>query len=313
VNEVIPDALDGERIDRVLSMVADVSRSTAAVAIAGEQVSLDGSVVTARSTRVRADQTLTFPSDLGAVVASLEPDPDVDVEVLHVDEHVIVVNKTPGQVVHPGAGNTTGTVAQGLLARYPDIADVGDPMRPGIVHRLDKGTSGVFMVARTPAAYDNLVAQLKARTVARTYCAVAWGNPDAREGIIDAPLGRGVRDATRMTVREDGKPARTTYRVLAMWAKPAVCLVSCVLDTGRTHQIRVHLEAIHHPVYGDTRYSGGRQGSAIDRPALHAASLGFRHPATGEWCEFASPLPEDMVAVLDSFGAPEWGSLSDVG
>lgn len=312
MNELIPDALEGERIDRVVAMIADLSRSAAAQAIDDGLVTLDDEVVTSRSVRVRAEQSLFFPDDLGTAVETLPPDPDVAVRVLHVDDDVIVVDKLPGQVVHPGAGNTMGTIVQGLLARFPDIADVGDVMRPGIVHRLDKGTSGVFMVARTATAYDGLVSQLKARTVSRRYVALAWGNPEAREGIIDAPIGRGVRDATRMTVREDGKPARTTYRVLAMWSKPSVSLVSCVLDTGRTHQIRVHMEAIHHPVYGDTKYSGGRQGSTIDRPALHAAELGFTHPISGDDLLFASPLPSDIVGVIDDLGPPEWGSVSDV-
>lgn len=312
MNELIPVALEGERIDRVLAMVADLSRSASAQAITDGLVTLDDEVVTSRSLRVRAEQNLYFPDDLGTAEVTLKPDPEVEVRVLHIDDDIIVVDKMPGQVVHPGAGNAMGTIVQGLLARYPELADVGDPMRPGVVHRLDKGTSGVFMMARTATAYEGLVSQLKARTVSRRYVALAWGNPDARDGIIDAPIGRGVRDATRMTVREDGKPARTTYRVLAMWTKPSVSLVSCVLDTGRTHQIRVHLEAIHHPVYGDTKYSAGRQGSTIDRPALHAAELGFIHPSSGDALLFASPLPADMAAVLDDLGSPEWGSVSDV-
>lgn len=312
MHELIPDALEGERIDRVLAMIADLSRSAAARAIDDGLVTLDDEVVASRSMRVSAEQNLFFPDDLGKAEQTLSPDPDVEPRLLHVDDHVIVVDKLPGQVVHPGAGNTMGTIVQGLLARYPDLADVGDPMRPGIVHRLDKGTSGVFMVARTATAYEGLVSQLKARTVSRRYVALAWGNPEAREGIIDAPIGRGVRDATRMTVREDGKPARTTYRVSAMWGKPSVSLVSCVLDTGRTHQIRVHMEAINHPIYGDTKYSGGRQGSAIDRPALHAAELGFVHPVSGESLLFTSPLATDMAAVLGDLGPPEWGSVEDV-
>lgn len=306
MNELIPDALEGERIDRVVAMVADVSRSRAATLIADGQVLLDDRAVGSRSTRVSGGQTLTIRGGIDAEPTELAADPSVELTLLHVDDDVLVIDKAPGQVVHPGAGNTMGTIAQGVLARYPEVRTVGEPDRPGVVHRLDKGTSGVFMMARSARAHESLSEQLHDRLVERQYLTVAWGEPEAKEGLIDAPIGRAVRDPTRMTVREDGKVARTNYRVLRTWRSPKAALITCVLDTGRTHQIRVHLDAIGHPVVGDTRYGGGRSGQDIDRPALHAAELGFEHPATGEWLRFESPLPADMAALIDSYGAPEW-------
>ncbi len=306
MNELIPDALDGERIDRVLAMVADVSRSRAAALVADGQVRLDDRVVGSRSNRVSAGQMLTIAGEIENTPDELVADPTVELRLLHEDDDVLVIDKAPGQVVHPGAGNTMGTIAQGVVARYPEVRTVGEPDRPGVVHRLDKGTSGVFMMARSDRAHASLTEQLHDRLVERRYLTVAWGQPAATEGLIEAPIGRAVRDPTRMTVREDGKSARTNYRVLRTWASPKAALISCVLDTGRTHQIRVHLDAIGHPVVGDTRYGGGRSSPDIDRPALHAAELGFEHPATGEWLSFESPLPADMAALIDGYGPADW-------
>jgi 23S rRNA pseudouridine1911/1915/1917 synthase len=203
-------------------------------------------------------------------------------------------------VVHPGAGNTDRTLVNGLLARFPEMAGVGDPARPGIVHRLDKGTSGLLLVARTQLAYDELVAQLAAREVQRGYRALVWGHLETSEGVIDAPIARSDREPTRMAVSAHGREARTHYALERTYAEPvATSLLACRLETGRTHQIRVHLAAIGHPVVGDDRYRGTRSSFRVARPFLHAASLGVRHPATGEWLTFTSPLPADLQAVLD--------------
>jgi 23S rRNA pseudouridine1911/1915/1917 synthase len=190
-----------------------------------------------------------------------------------------------------------------------------DPSRPGIVHRLDKGTSGLLMAARTAAAQRSLSAQLAARTVERRYLALVWGTVDQPAGVVDAPIGRSVRTPTRMTVRGDGRRAVTNYEVIQRWTEPQpTTLVHCVLETGRTHQIRVHLAAIGHPVVGDGRYESasaatrGRQRAAIApgmrpaRPFLHAEVLGFDHPASGERLRFELSLPADLVEVLDGLG-----------
>jgi 23S rRNA pseudouridine1911/1915/1917 synthase len=297
--ERVPAALDGERVDRVVAMVTGRSRSDVAALIASGAVSVDGTTVTSRSTKVAAGEVVEVDLPAAAEVARIAADPTVPVSIVHEDADVVVVDKPAGLVVHPGAGNTTGTLVQGLLALHPDMASTGDPTRPGIVHRLDKGTSGLLAVARTPAAYEGLVAQLSARTVDRRYLALVWGELDAPSGMVDAPIGRSTRSPTRMTVSSRGREARTRYEVLAAYDDPVVVsLLECRLDTGRTHQIRVHLAAIGHPVVGDVRYRGSRQSLPVPRPWLHAAHLGFTHPTTGAWLAFDSPVPADIAGVL---------------
>ena len=239
------------------------------------------------------------PLDAG----SLEPDPTVEFEVVHDDGDVVVVDKPAGLVVHPGSGHERATLVHGLLHRYPEIAGVGTAGRPGIVHRLDKGTSGLLVVARTSRAYDSLVAQLAGRSAERRYVALSWGTVEADAGMIDAPLGRGEQDPTRIAVSHRGKPARTRYAVSRRFSTPApATLLECRLETGRTHQIRVHLAAIGHPVVGDDRYGGDRPAVlAVARPFLHAAHLAFDHPATGERLTFTSPLPADLERTLQHF------------
>lgn len=307
--EVIPDALEGERVDRVVSMLLDVSRSAASDAIANGLVQLDDSVVSKASQRVFEGQRLAVDSAVLEPPEELVADPSVELNLIHVDDDVLVVDKAVGQVVHPGAGHTTGTIAQGVLAQFPEVRTVGDPNRPGIVHRLDRGTSGVFMIARTERAYESLSEQLRDRVVRRRYITVGWGIPKTARGVVEAPIGRAVRDPTRMVVREDGKAARTSYQVLASWRDPVVSVFSCVLDTGRTHQIRVHMEAINHPVIGDNRYGGGRDRLGIDRPALHASELGFDHPGNGERLDFISPLPGDIIDLMERLGPVDEGEL----
>lgn len=290
-------------------MLMGISRSDAANAITNELVLIDDVVVTKGSQRVETDQALTVHDSVLDETPPISDDPSVDVDYIHVDDDVLVISKRPGQIVHPGSGHDMGTIIQGVLADHPEVRAVGQPMRPGVVHRLDKGTSGVFMIARTEIAYESLVDQLRARTVARRYLTLGWGRPETPRGVVEAPIGRAVRDPTRMVVRNDGKSARTSYSVEATWREPVVTLFSCTLDTGRTHQIRVHLEAINHPVVGDSRYGAARGSLGLDRPALHAAELGFEHPTSGEWLEFSSPLPEDIAAVIDGLGAPDTGSV----
>jgi 23S rRNA pseudouridine1911/1915/1917 synthase len=232
--------------------------------------------------------------------ATLEPDADVPVPVVHEDADLLVVDKPAGVVVHPGAGTTGGTLVHGVLARYPEVRPVGQPDRPGIVHRLDKGTSGLMLVARSAAAYEGLVAMLAAHDVDRRYRALAWGTFDVPTGVIDAPIGRSSRDRTRMAVTMAGKPARTGYEVERAFAEPVEATeLRCRLETGRTHQIRVHLASIGHAVVGDGRYGGERQSLPCPRPWLHAEHLAFTHPVTGAEMAFTSPVPADLVAVRD--------------
>ena len=296
----IPPTLDGERLDRVLCLIWDLPRSEATELIASGAVRLGGRPVVTRAKRVVAGQELEVVLHEAKVLDALAGESGGDdLPLVHVDQDVLVVDKPAGLVVHPGAGRSTGTLVQALLGRFPDLAGTGSPERPGIVHRLDKGTSGLLVVARSPAAYESLVAQLSARTVDRRYLALAVGTVETDAGVIDAPVGRRSTDRTRMAVVAGGRPARTHYRVLTRYTEPTeATLVECKLETGRTHQVRVHLAAIGHPVVGDARYGGARQAVPVARPFLHAAQLAFDHPATGERCQFESPLPADLEAVL---------------
>jgi 23S rRNA pseudouridine1911/1915/1917 synthase len=303
VRESIPDALAGERIDRVVALLGGVSRSEASELVAAGAVRVGGRPVTTRSARVDAGDLVEFTVPAPAEERGLTPDSGIEFDVVHVDDYVIVVDKPAGLVVHPGAGRSTQTLVHGLLSRFPELARVGDPRRPGIVHRLDKDTSGLLAVARTPAAYEGLVGQLAARRVERAYLALVWGTPAAGRGTIEAPIGRSARAATRMAVSTGGRAARTHYRVERSFAQPVeVSLLRCRLETGRTHQIRVHLAAIDHPIVGDKTYGGARQSFPVPRFFLHATQLGFTHPVSGEPMAFTSSLPPDLAQVLERLG-----------
>jgi 23S rRNA pseudouridine1911/1915/1917 synthase len=295
----VPASLAGERVDRVVALLTGWSRGRVAELIADGGVRIDGAVVATRSRRLEEGEVVAIdlpPEEPAPVLAG---DDQVDVPVVHADDEVIVVDKPPGLVVHPGAGNPAATMVHGLLARFPELAGVGDADRPGLVHRLDQGTSGLLVVARTPAAYDDLVAQLSARTVERVYQALVWGHLDATHGVVDAPIGRSTREPTKMAVTTQGREARTSYRVLHAYHHPvAVCRLECRLETGRTHQIRGPRAANGQPVVGDARYGGARQSLPLDRPVLHAAELAFDHPGTGERVRYEAPLPPDLAAVL---------------
>jgi len=300
VIERIPAALAGERVDRVVAMLTGLTRAEVSDLIAEGAVAVRGRVVVKPSVRLAEGDELAVEVPDAAPEPVAVPEPDVEVPIVHADDDVIVVDKPQELVVHPGAGNARGTMVAGLLARFPDLAGVGEPERPGIVHRLDKGTSGLLVVARTPDAYDSLVAQLSSRTVERRYLTLVWGVPEPATGVVDAPIGRSRRDPTRMAVSSTGREARTRYEVLQRFTEPIdAALLECRLETGRTHQIRVHLAAIEHPVVGDPRYRGKRTSFVTPRMFLHAHSLTFDHPRTGERISFRSPLPADLQEVLD--------------
>ena len=301
MKELVPRALDGQRLDRVVALVTGRSRAEAAGLVDDGAVLVGGKPVTTRSHRVVEGDELEMDVPDLPPEATLNADAAVPVPVVHEDEHLLVIDKPAGLVVHPGAGQTSGTLVHGLLARYPEIRDVGQPDRPGIVHRLDKGTSGLMLVARSDDAYETLVAMLAAREVERQYRTLVWGTVASPTGMIDAPIGRSSRDRTRMAVTVTGKPARTRYEVVRTFHEPVeVTELRCRLETGRTHQIRVHLASIGHRVVGDGRYSGQRQSLPMERPFLHAERLGVDHPITDEPLVFTSPLPDDLATVLAS-------------
>jgi len=303
VSTEVPALLSGVRVDRGVAMVADVSRAVAAELVATGAVTVDGTPVTVARTPLAEGSVLTVrlrPPGDGSVAA----EPGVRFTVVHADEQVAVVDKPAGLVVHPGAGHAAGTLVGGLLARFPDLAELVEagvcpPDRPGIVHRLDKGTSGLLAVARTAEAYHDLVGQLADRTMGRTYLALVSGHVSEDRGEVEAPIGRSARTPTKMAVRAGGKPARTTYRVLERReGDEPTTLLEVSLQTGRTHQIRVHLAAIGHPVVGDARYGLPDRRLGAGRFFLHAARLSFLHPATGRRMEFTAPLPGDLARYL---------------
>ena len=289
----VPAALDGVRVDKAVALVADVSRSSVTALIAEGRVTVDGLRVRSRSTVLRRGQDLAVDPGGGAASGVPLADPTVEFGVVHEDENLIVVDKPAGLVVHPGAGHRQGT----LVGRTGT-----DPERPGIVHRLDRGTSGLMVVARSAAAYHSLVAQLGRREVSRIYRVLVLGRVEGESGLVDAPVGRSVSSPTRMAVTRRGKEARTRYRVERRFTQPApATLLTATLETGRTHQIRVHLAAIGHPVVADEVYSQGRSlpGAVVGRPFLHAYSLALDHPVTGERMAWTTDLPGDLATQLD--------------
>lgn len=298
----VPPEMAGERVDKAVAGLLGLSRAEVAALVERAAIRVDGSPVGVRSRRVVSGEVIEVEAPSLGEPTSLAPDPSVVVPVVHLDAEVIVVDKPAGLVVHPGAGRSAGTLAGGLVSRFPELRQVGDPARPGIVHRLDRLTSGLLVVARTPSAHRSLVAQLTARSVERRYLALVRGTPDGDVGVVDAPIGRSVRRPTRMAVATGGRQARTRYRVLCRFRAPVTAsLLECVLETGRTHQLRVHLAAIGSPVLGDAEYRGATSAVSLHRPFLHAARLGFDHPGTGQRLRFSSPLPEELVNVLAAF------------
>ena len=297
IEEVVPGTLAGERLDRLVALLTGRSRAAATALVESGAVRIGGTAVTSRKHRVAEGDIVAV--DAGEEAAPVVPDPAVQVTVVHEDADVVVVDKPAGLVVHPGAGHRTGTLVHGLLARYPEMAGVGEPDRPGIVHRLDRDTSGLLVVARTEAARRRLVRALAERRVTREYLALVHGGPEADAGLVDAPVGRSSREPTRMAVTVRGREARTRYEVQRRWPELDLSLLRCRLETGRTHQIRVHLAAIGHPVAGDATYASGRRPALpVPRMFLHATRLAFDHPTTGDPLEFDSPLPEDLASVL---------------
>lgn len=306
---VVPDELDGQRADVALGHLLDVSRSQATRIVRDGTVTIDGRTLRA-SGRVRAGQRLevSLPEDTDEAV----PPPPVP-PIRWQDEHLLVLAKPAGLVVHPGAGHPAGTLVDALVAAAIPLAPRGGDQRPGIVHRLDRDTSGLMVVASTDRAHAGLVDALRRRDVHRRYLALVAGRLPATTGRVDAPIGRDPRDRQRFAAVEDGKPAVTHWQVLAevdVDCGPATLpasLLACRLETGRTHQIRVHLSFAGAPVIGDRRYGGGgalagRLG--LERPFLHAAHLSFTHPVTGEQVSVDEAVPEDLARAAHQAGVP---------
>ena len=240
-------------------------------------------------------------------LASFVPE-DIPIEIVYEDDDLIIVNKRAGMIVHPAAGVSSGTLANALTFHFQKLSSGGDEARPGIVHRLDKDTSGLLVVAKTESAHDDLANQFRNREVFKSYVSLVHGQIENERGEIDQPIARDPRNRTRMAVVRGGRPALTLYRVRRRFDR--FTLLDVELKTGRTHQIRVHLAWLKHPVVGDETYGGGRDKTVVDpvvrsriarlgRQFLHAEQLAFRHPRTHEFKKFSSPLPADLSEFLD--------------
>ena len=283
----------GQRLDRFLAThCPDLSRSQLQRLIADGHVALDGGPVVA-ATKARAGQriSLTVPDP---VEGDLAPE-DIPLDVVHEDSDLLVVDKPAGMTVHPGPGHRSGTLANAVLAHCPDLQGIGGTLRPGIVHRLDKNTSGLIVVAKTQKAHTRLSSQLKQRRFKKVYVALLRGRLSPVEAIIEAPIGRDPRDRKRMAVVAGGRESVTRYTVLEYPA--GYSLVEVRPTTGRTHQVRVHFASIGHPLAGDSTYGKGHP--ILERHFLHAHKLGFLLPSTGEYAEFTSPLPAELLTFLD--------------
>lgn len=300
----ITGELEGQRLDRALAALRpDLSRTRAQAAIKASEVTVNGKPAKP-SLLLEAGQRLALAPSLGERVASAtmgaaRPLPEaIPLQIVYEDDRLLVVNKPAGLVTHPAPGHATGTLVNALLAHAPDLEETDNSQRPGIVHRLDKDTSGLLVIAKDAATHTALAAQMKDHAMVKRYIALVEGRVDPAQGEIEAPIGRDPRQRQRMAIVSEargGRASRTRFRTLK--SLPGRTLLEVQLDTGRTHQIRVHLAAVHHPVVGDPIY-GRAQPPQPPRQFLHAGRLEFRHPWTGEWLVFDAPLPDDLTAFL---------------
>jgi 23S rRNA pseudouridine1911/1915/1917 synthase len=313
ISLIVPPEHEGERIDSFLaSHITHASRSQIRRAIENGDITVsDRQVKPSYNVRPGEEIQVLLP-DSAPLEAAPEPIP---LEIVHEDEEIIVINKPAGMVTHPGAGVKSGTLANALVHHFAQIAQQpprrGGASRPGIVHRLDVGTSGLIVVAKTDRAHIYLAEQFESRSVFKSYQGLVYGNVKENSGVIDLPIGRDPRSRVKMAIRTrgDGRPALTIYRVLARFEE--FTLLDVEIKTGRTHQIRVHLAHLKHPIVGDTTYSGGRAKTIkndrvraaiakLGRPFLHAASLTFIHPGKEEKLQFNSPLPPELQSFLEN-------------
>lgn len=300
MNLRVPLEAAGQRLDRFLAQILEQPRNQIQRWLRDGDLLLDGASAKP-ALELRGGELITGEPPRAADRETLSPEA-VDVVVLHEDEHVLIIDKPAGLTVHPGAGRSHGTLVHRLLYRYPELAGVGGPGRPGIVHRLDKDTSGVLIVARTAVAYRSLSSAFAERRIDKTYVAIVYGAPQPGAGEISAAIARHPQRRLEMAVRAGGKPGLTRYRTIA--AAAGIAWLEIDLLTGRTHQIRVHLKHIRHPLVGDPVYGEARWRTAarpvqkalreFPRPALHAWRVAFRHPESGTTLRFEAPVPNDL-------------------
>lgn len=288
--------VSGQRLDIFLSnQGSDLTRNEVQRLIGQGLVILNG-MLPKPSHRVAAGDTVTIRIPK-STPSTLEPEP-IPIDIVYEDDELLVVDKPAGLTVHPAPGHRNHTLVNALLYTHPNLPGIGGEQRPGIVHRLDKDTSGLMVVAKTSTAHRSLSMQLKERVVGKKYLALVTGNITTNDGQIDGPIARDVRNRKRMTVMQGGRDALTQFRVNCQW--PGFTLVDVSPKTGRTHQIRVHFSSIGHPLIGDTLY--GKKSNLVGRHFLHASQLSFRHPSNGELLEIRSELPNELQQVLSMLG-----------
>jgi 23S rRNA pseudouridine1911/1915/1917 synthase len=300
----VDDGLEGKRLDRALvELEPGFSRAQLQRWIETGAIRVSGRVVKP-SHRLRSGETIAGETPEPVADDRIEPEA-IPLDVRYEDGHLIVVDKPPGMVVHPSAGHRAGTLVHALMHHCTDLSGVGGVLRPGIVHRLDKGTSGLLVAAKDDRTHRHLAAQFKAHSVEREYLALVRGEPSAESGSIDAPIGRHPSDRKRLSTRgKRGRPAVTHWRVDARYR--GLTLLRVTLETGRTHQVRVHLASVGLPVAGDPVYGGGKvvtRSLGLGRQALHATRLGFEHPVSGECLSFESALPADLCRAIEGLEA----------
>ena len=290
----------GQRLDRYLvTLLSGVSRTAIQQLIADKLVLVNEKPTKPGYVLRLQDSIHILRTNPTSALNEVRPT-DIPLDVVYEDDYLAVINKPAGLVVHPAAGHADDTLVNALLARYPELQDMSGNMRPGIVHRLDKDTSGLIIIARTSEALTALAEQIKQHQIVKYYLALVEGIVSLDHGSIDAPIGRDSRHRQQMTITAvEGREARTHFKVLRRFARHTLLLIQ--LETGRTHQIRVHLQAIHHPVVGDPVYGSGHtlRGVPLHRQFLHAYQLKFTHPITGKTLELEAPLPQDLQNVLD--------------
>lgn len=290
----ITEELTGNRIDKALATLQpDWSRTQIQQWVKEEHVKVNDMAIKPNYKVKAGDHVTVEQPEIEEYDVEAE---NLHLEIVYEDQDVLVVNKPVGMVVHPSAGHVSGTLVNGLMYQVTDLSGINGIMRPGIVHRIDKDTSGLLMVAKNDKAHVSLVNQLVAKSVNRVYTALVHGHIPHDNGTIDAPIGRDKRDRQRMAVVDDGKNAVTHFKVLERFG--AYTLVECRLETGRTHQIRVHMKYIGYPLVGDPKY-GQRKTIDFGGQVLHAGTVGFDHPTTDEYMEFTAPLPENYQQLLN--------------
>lgn len=291
---IVSEDNKGDRLDKFISVVNEqFSRTQAQLLIKEGNVLVNGQAVkTNYKCQLNDEVEVTIPAPVELDIRAEE----MNLDIYYEDEDVLVVNKPKGMVVHPAPGHTTGTLVNGLMAHCKDLSGINGVMRPGIVHRIDKDTSGLLMVAKNDMAHESLVQQLVDKTVTRKYRALVHGVIQHDHGTIDAPIGRDKKDRQSQTVVSDGRQAVTHFTVIEKFRD--FTLVECQLETGRTHQIRVHMKYIGYPLAGDPKY-GPKKTLDIGGQALHAGILGFVHPRTNQYMEFSAPLPTYFEELLD--------------